>query len=54
MASVGEIVRVEGEQYLAQHRATHEQRKALAVIGRCRTEALGLLRNVACERCGTQ
>lgn len=54
MASLGEIVRGEGEQYLALHRATREQRKALAFIGRCRTEAMGILRKVPCEQCGAE
>lgn len=54
MASMGEIVRGEGEQYLQTHRATREQRKALAFIGRCRTEAMGVLRKVPCENCGAE
>jgi len=52
MADLGEIVRAEAEEYLRKHRATREQRKALAFIGRCRTEAMGVLRKVGCEKCG--
>jgi hypothetical protein len=54
MTNLGEIVRAESEQYLQRHRATREQRKALAFIGRCRTDAMGVLRKVACERCGVE
>lgn len=54
MANLGEIVRSESEQYLRTHRATREQRKALAFIGRCRTEAMGVLRKVPCENCGAE
>ncbi len=52
MADMGEIVRGEGEEYLRTHRATREQRKALALMGRCRTPSMGLLRQVMCEGCG--
>jgi hypothetical protein len=54
MADMGEIVRGEGEQYLQTHRATREQRKALAFMARCRTESMGLLGKVACEECDTE
>lgn len=54
MADMGQIVREEGEQYLRTHRATREQRKALAFIGRCRTPAMGLLGAVDCETCGVE
>lgn len=54
MADMGEIVRGESEEYLRRHRVTREQRKALAFIGRCRTESMGLLQSVDCERCGAK
>src|SRR5437764_13017070 len=54
MADMGEIVRGEAEQFLRTHRATREQRKALAFMGRCRTESMGVLRAVECERCGSE
>lgn len=54
MANMGEIIRGEGEQYLKTHRATREQRKAVAFMGRCRTESMGVLRSVACEACGAE
>ena len=54
MADMGEIVRGEEEQYLRTHRATHEQRKALAFMGRCRTASMGLLEAVECEGCGVE
>src|ERR1700746_1957436 len=52
MADMGEIVRGEGEEYLRRHRATREQRKALALMARCRTASMGLLREGVCEGCG--
>lgn len=52
MADLGEIVRGEAEQFLRAHRATREQRKALAFMARCRTESMGLLGKVPCEECG--
>ena len=54
MADMGEIVRGEGEQYLQTHRVTPQQRKALAYMGRCRTESMGLLSKVRCEKCDTE
>jgi hypothetical protein len=33
---------------------TPQQRKALALMARCRTESMGLLGKVACEQCGTE
>ncbi len=54
MADMGEIVRGEGEQYLQTHRVTPQQRKALAYMGRCRTESMGLLGKVVCEECDTE
>src|SRR5215212_2782644 len=54
MADMGEIVRGESEQYLRTHRARREQRKALGLMERCRTESMGLLGRVECEGCGTQ
>jgi len=54
MADMGEIVRGEGEQYLRTHRATREQRKALAFMGRCRTQSMGVLQAVECEGCGSE
>ena len=52
MGDMGEIVRGEMEQFLRTHRATREQRKALAFMARCRTESMGLLGKVPCEECG--
>ncbi len=54
MADMGEIVRGESEQYLRTHRATREQRKALAFMGRCRTESMGVLNKAVCEGCGVE
>ena len=54
MVEMGEIVRGEQEQYLRTHRATREQRKALAMMARCRTASMGLLRSDECERCGAE
>lgn len=54
MADMGEIVRAEAARYLRTHRATPQQRKALAFMGRCRTEVMGLLRKAACEECGSE
>src|SRR5204863_5417233 len=54
MGDIGEIVRGEGEQYLQKHRVTPQQRKALAYMGRCRTESMGLLGKVVCEECDTE
>lgn len=53
MVDLGEIVRQEGEQYLATHRTTPFQRKALRAIARCRTEAMGWVEAV-CDECGSQ
>jgi hypothetical protein len=54
MGDIGEIVRAEAEQYLKTHRVTPQQRKALAYMGRCRTESMGLLGKVPCEECGAE
>jgi hypothetical protein len=54
MGDIGEIVRGEAEQFLKTHRVTPQQRKALAYMGRCRTESMGLLGKVACEECGVE
>jgi len=54
MGDIGEIVRAEAEQYLQTHRVTPQQRKALAYMGRCRTESMGLLGKVPCEECGVE
>jgi len=54
MVEMGEIVREEQEQYLRTHRATREQRKALAMMARCRTASMGLLRSDECEACGSE
>src|ERR1043166_5311874 len=54
MADIGEIVRAEAERYVRTHRATAQQRKALACMGRCRTEVMGLLGKVSCEECGSE
>ncbi len=54
MADMGEIVRGESEQYLRTRRTTPQQRKAIAYMARCRTEAMGLLGKAACEGCGVE
>ena len=54
MADMGEIVRGEEEQFLQTHRTTPQQRKALAFMGRCRTESMGLLGKSECENCGVE
>ncbi len=54
MGDIGEIVRGEQEQFLQTHRVTPQQRKALAYMARCRTEAMGLLGKVPCDECGTE
>src|SRR2546430_7236257 len=54
MADMGEIVRGESEEYLRTRRTTPQQRKALAYMARCRTEAMGLLGKPECEGCGIE
>jgi len=53
MSDLGEIARAIGDEYLQTRRTTPFQRKALRVIQRCRTEAMGLLLGV-CENCGAE
>jgi len=48
---LGAIIRLRGETYLATHRTTGVQRKAMTAIAACRTAALGGQRQ-QCDRCG--
>lgn len=50
MSTLGEIVRAVGDEYLAARATTPFQRKALAAIARCRTEAAGADMAV-CQQC---
>lgn len=51
MVDLAEIVRSEGARYLQTRVVTHNQRKAMCDISRCRTEAMGSV-EVSCEQCG--
>lgn len=53
MVDLAEIVRGEGMRYLQTRVVTRDQRKALADISRCRTEALGSV-EASCEDCGVE